>query len=338
MTVVTVRQAGVDTWSPAWYVDPEGPAGRLLDDCCAVPSARGRLFRDRVAGHRVGWVKDAGLLYAEGHPGGDRLGCADDLPAVLEALEGSMRDVGLPVPSHDRSHAGQLHVRERPLVEGRAGVRRLDSTADVAPTSSAEGVAIMAGVAALARDAAAVKAQVFFAQNGRAVETVEFKGHGGRKTLARWYDKGVESGSAPRGMLLRPEDQRRYVKATRRGVEELSARYVRERFHARFYPLWKASKGVTVAGPVVLAGKLLDLVESGELTPAQAEKLAGHLLLAQANGTAGSGVSRATAHRRKRQLREFGLVLSDGVLQEVEVQLADVLEAALDSDHWGASG
>ncbi|MFL5845282.1 MAG: hypothetical protein ACJ762_11350, partial [Solirubrobacteraceae bacterium] len=193
------------------------------------------------------------------------------------------------------------------------------------------------GIAAVARDAPGVTSVVRWSRNGRQVETVELKGHGGRKTLGRVYDKGVESGLEAVGRWLRPEDQRRYTKGSRRDVDELSTGYVRERFHARFLPLWKASKGVTVAGPVVLAGKLLDLVEEGQITPAQAEKLAGHLLLAEMAGKR-QGVSRATRYRRRADIRELGLVLADGALQEVEVDLHEVLDAAMESPAWGIEG
>lgn len=84
------------------------------------------------------------------------------------------------------------------------------------------------------------------------METVELKDRGGRKTLGRLYDKGAASGQAERGRLIRPERQDRFARVARRDVTELTVAYVRERFQRRFLPLWKASKGVTVAGPINL--------------------------------------------------------------------------------------
>jgi hypothetical protein len=40
-----------------------------------------------VAGHRLGWFPESALVFAEGHPAAGDLGCADDLPDVLERLE-----------------------------------------------------------------------------------------------------------------------------------------------------------------------------------------------------------------------------------------------------------
>jgi hypothetical protein len=90
-----------------------------------------------------------------------------------------------------------------------------------------------------------------------------------------------------------------------------------------------------VAGPIVIAGKLLDLVESGELTPAQACSVLGQLHMDAAGVSLGP--ARTQRHRR-RLARAHGLVLADGALEEVEVDLHDVLDQALDADVWGASG
>jgi hypothetical protein len=150
--------------------------------------------------------------------------------------------------------------------------------------------------------------------------------------LGRFYDKGYESGAAARGTLLRLEDQRRWPRASRRDVTELTGDYVRGQFQRRFYPLWKASKGVTVGGVLVLAQKLLELQEAGDVTPRQAERLAGFLVLEQAQA---SRVSRATTFRRQAEVGELGLVLADGVLEEVEVDLHAVMEEALDGAVWG---
>ena len=337
MAGVAVHAAGVDTWSPCWYVDRDSLAADWLDDLATVPTARGALLPEPIAGHRVGWNRAAGMLYAEGHPSPDGLCSPDRLPDRLGELVAGLLAADVPVPpgvTEDVWTAGMGSVRE----SGFAGVRRLDSTVDLAVDSTAQGLAIMAGVAAVARDAPRCVAEVFFSADGSGVETVYLRGSSGRKVLGRMYDKGRESASAPRGMLLRPEDQRRFVKGTRRDVGELTAPYVRERFAQRFYPLYQASKGVTVAGPIILAQKLADAVERGDLSAAQAERVAGHMLLSAAARRGRGGVSRATGYRRKALARELGLVLADGVVQEVEVDLHEVLERALDEPGWGAQG
>lgn len=63
----------------------------------------------------------------------------------------------------------------------------------------------------MATSAPRAQAEVRFAKDGTgSVETVYLRGHSGVKILGRWYDKGLEAGSAPRGLLIRAEDQRRY--------------------------------------------------------------------------------------------------------------------------------
>jgi hypothetical protein len=139
-------------------------------------------------------------------------------------------------------------------------------------------------------------------------------------------------------MVIRGEDQRRWPKLERRDVDELDGETLRRGFQRRFYPLWQATKGVTVAGPVVIAEKLVEAVAAGELTALQAEALCGHVLLRVVGGRNGAGLSPATMYRRENLMRDIGLQLADGVMEPVEVNLAEVLEHALDADVWGSNG
>lgn len=316
--------AGVDTWSATWYLDPHSSAGRKMAALATIPSKQGAsLIPEKIAGYRVGWYLDHGLVFADGHPGGDRLGAPEGLPAALRDLEVAMLTAQVPIDT-----------RERPFdslgrqSSGRAGIRRLDVTCDLAFEEGAEGLAVLAGVAGLLRDSPG-KCDVFFGERG-AVETVYLRGAAGRKVLGRWYDKGVESNTAARGKLIRPEDQNRWPKASRRHVEELTAPYVRDRFRSRFRTLYSATKGVTVGGPRVLADKLVAAVERGDITAARAEHLAGYLLL-------GDRLQRPARTRRRlrAQARVHGLVLADGVMQEVEVDLHDVLDQVMETELWG---
>lgn len=330
--MVTIAQAGIDTWSPCWYVDRGSLAAGMLDELATVPTSRGKLLPDAIAGHRIGWNPGAGMLFAEGHPG-EGLCAPDALPEALQTLQEAMVGAGVPVPPGVAF--GDLYGGRG---DGFAGIRRLDATADIAMGSPAEGLAVLAGVAAIVRDAPRGKCEVHFAVDGRSVETVYLKGLGGRKVLGRWYDKAAESCSGPRGSLIRPEDQRRWTKGTRRDAAELTAPYVRGKFQQRFAPLWQASKGVTVAGPIVLAQKLADAVEAGELTVGQAQAVAGELLLGNEFDVRGVKVSARTRRYRRAIARTIGVVLADGVLQEVEVDLHDVLDQCLETDAWERRG
>lgn len=322
-------------------------AARMLDDLAHVPAARGTLMPDSVAGHRVGWIASSGLLYAEGRPGGEEgLVSPDRLPEVLRSLVSAMEEAGVPIPCGVMQPAdyGNSSSSDDPLwfadyllpqydaAPGFAGVRRFDATVDVDTGSRARGLAILAGVAGVATSATRAQAEVRFAKDGSgAVETVYLRGYSGVKVLGRWYDKGLESvGPGRRGLLVRAEDQRRFPKGHRRVVEELSAEYVRSKFCDRFLPLWQATKGVTVAGPMVLADRIADLVAEGELTVGQAELVTGYLVLSRR----GVKPRRTVMYDRRKRLRELGLVVADGVLEEVEVDLHEVLEEALDGAVW----
>jgi hypothetical protein len=328
--------AGVDSWSPSWYVDPDGRCARVLRQLATVPTARGgRMLPEPIWGHRVGWYP-SGLLFAEGHPDPEGLCKASELPARALSLQDALIAHGLPVKPRERL-LGTLGSTS----EGWAGLRRVDVTVNMDAASKAEGLATLAGIAACVRDSPG-HAEVRYGLD-HAVETIYLRGYAGKRVLGRWYDKGLESSTAPRGRLIRAEDQRRWGKLERRDPEELDALALREGFRRRFYPLWQATKGVTVAGPVVLAEKLIEAVAEGHITPVMAERLCGHLLLRVAGTRRGAGLPRATMYRREKQLRELSLVLADGVLDEtdldeVQVDVGAVLEAALDADVWGCEG
>lgn len=329
----TVKAAGIDTWSPAWYVAEGSGAERAMQALATKRSTRGWMIPEKLGGHNVGWFSASGLVYAEGHPGGpDALGCPDDLPAVLAALEAAIRDHGVPLPAR-RTRSIWRGDQTADRLPGFAGVRRLDATADLRFETAAEGLSTLAGVAALALPR--MKSVTWREHGGPRLETVAFYGYSGKKMLGRWYDAGLHHGTSKRGEVIRMEDQRRFVREARRDVEELTSSYVRTKARQRFYPLYQASKGVTVANHLMLATRLQEAVEREDLTTREAELLTGYVLREAAGLPAPSARSR---RRRRARIRDFGLVLADGVLEEVEVDLHEVLEQALDTDAWGRRG
>ena len=307
-----VAQAGVDTWSPAWYAEPGSPLERAISQLAVGGGRKVKLVPQPVMDHRVGWFPDAGLVFAEGHPGGSRLGSADDLPIVLEQLEERLQEAMIPVTR-----------------SARAGIRRVDATVDLITDSPAEGLAILAGVAALSVPGG----KLVTYRSQRAIETVLMKSRAG-KTVARVYDKGIEAGVAPRGRLLRPEDQRRFSKETRRDASELTTAYIRDLYRRRFTPLYESARGIKVAGLPVLAERLREAIEAGVIEPSRARSLAGYLLLETVDAPQGS---RSTRYALEKECRELGLVVGDGALQEIEVDLGAVLEECLDADAWSRS-
>lgn len=327
-------------------------AAGMLDELAPVAAARGTLMPQAIAGYRVGWNRSTGLLYAEGHPslaedgsqagtaqralGGDSVAlfAPDALARALSALETELQAHGVPLPPGIAQDGSRMALTDD--YDGFGGIRRCDATVDLEVDSRAEGLAILAGVAAMATTVGRAQADVRYAKDGTSsVETVYLRGLGGAKILGRWYDKGLESwGPGRRGLRIRAEDQRRYPKGHRRRVQELTGSYVRAKFQERFLPMWRATKGVTVAGQVVLVEKIVQLVDEEELSAQRAEQLAGYLALRKH----GVSQSPATSRRRRALLREHGLVEATGAIEEVEVDLHEVLEQALDGVAWSGQG
>lgn len=326
---------GIDTWKPAWYVDPDGPAGECMSQLARQLAGAGKLLPRPVDGHRVGWFPKEGMLYAEGHPGDDHeLADPEQLRARLDRLEDALEAEGVPVPRHAPLwYAGDGVSRFADRYEGFAGVSRLDSTINVPMRSASEGIGLLAGAAALVRDMP--RTQLEWRADGGGSQTVYVRGFRGKKVLGRLYDKGLESGVAPRGMLVRMEDQRRWGKQSRRDVAELSREYVRGKVHERFLPLWRATKGVKVAGPLVLAEKVQALIDEEELSPAQGERLVGQMVLEAVHVEGGRRLSKSARARWSTVRRELGLVVADGVLDEVEVDVHELLTEAMDTAAWG---
>jgi hypothetical protein len=248
--------------------------------------------------------------------------------ARVLAIQDAIVEAGLALPVRERAFES-LDVSS----QGFAGLRRCDITVNLQMPGTAEGLALLAGIAACARDAPG-KCNAFW---DRELESVFFRGRSGRCVLGRWYDKSVEANLGARGTVIRGEDQRRWSKGHRRDPAELDAGALKAHFQRRFYPLYKATKGVTVGGPMAIAAKVIEAMDAGELSPQR-----GRLLIAD-TVLEGCGAERKFMKdrtlRRSRSLRaELGLVLADGVLEEVEVELGEVLEAVLDTDAWERRG
>lgn len=329
----TAIAAGVDTWSLAWYVEANSFAADALSKLATVPGPRSKLLPESIRDHRVGWFPGASLAFAEGHPNPGGLCRPCDLQDAFAQLQAAMADHGLIfTPSRAKLRRGDGD----PVVEpGFAGLRRLDLTADLAFDSAAEGLAVLSGVAALSFPRMGKRVQ--FQPGGRAVETVYVLGPGGKRVLGRWYDKGNESGAAARGLLIRPEDQRRFTGKGRIPVEAVGPELARGLFQRRFMPLWRASEGVIVGTSPELVKRVAELVEAGELTPRVAHTLIGHLV-ADSVGLDELWLSARQVREHRARARRYGLVLADGVIDECEVDLHGAIEAALEAEDWYAEG
>lgn len=320
--------AGVDTWSICWYLRPESRAAIAAERLATISSTRFRMFEDQVDGHKVLYEPGSRLLAVEGHPGGEALlAPVGELPAAVERLATGLKDLGVSVPPYRyRTLESPRGVRRGTGNSGFAGIRRLDLTVDI-ERRSAVGVPILNCVAAV-EPPRLLRSDVYRAKRGRAIETVAWKG--GRGLLARVYDKGIEQGRGQhrRGELIRFEDQRRFDKATRPSVEDVVDGYGEMLFRNRFEVLRHATKGVMVTTLDGLVERVEELVETGELGPAEAKKLLGALVFDSKGVELGS---RTTRWRQRDQLRRCGLLLADGVLEPgEEIDLSDELDEVME--------
>ncbi len=210
------------------------------------------------------------------------------------------------------------------------GCSRLDSTATVGFERPAETRAFLAGMSAVDLPRCETT------RRGRPARSISWSSVTGRKILARCYDKGLERGGAP-WELARLEDQRRFGSGGRPPAEVVGEPgYARSRFEARFGPIRKAVEGLKAATFPVITQALADEVKYGYRELREAERLAGSLVLL--TGGVGRG-DRDSAQwrwysRRKAELREAGFVVVDDQAEVAEVNLGDVVEAALVSVAW----
>lgn len=298
-----------------------------MEALATQPTRRGSLIPDAIDGYRVGWFPGSHLIYAEGHPAEGQLCRAGDLDDGLSALVRSLRDHGIELPA-GRSCDRQGTVKRA----GLAGLRRLDLTVDLDVGRGVDGLALLAGMGSI--EVPRLKSETLRERGGRAVETITWKGS--RGIVARMYDKGIESGTQPRGEYLRLEAQLRYQAGGRLDPTGLNAHHVRARFIERFAPLWQATKGVNVVGALAAPQKITELVRNGDITGSQGDRLLGFIIRYAAGHEL--GYDERTVYRRRAELRKLGLVAADGVLEEIEVDLASVLDACMDSATWGTDG
>lgn len=324
----SLERAGIDTWSPCWYVGDDSPAARAMRSLATAPAARGSfLMPGDVAGYRVGWFPGQRLVFAEGHPAGDgELAPVRSLPAALARLVVDLGDVGVPVPVGN----ARRPWRGSEMRPGFAGLRRLDIAADLRFAKPRHGTAALEAVAAISPPRG--RHSVRYGVDGR-VETVYVHGYSRMGVLARVYDKGRQAHSAKPGEVIRLEDQRRW-QSGRRPVVDGEPATVHQLFGERFAYTARAPT-VTVGGLTVLTERVHELVAAGTITERRAERVLGHLL-AQAGGMPGFR-SRATETRRRAEVRELGLVLArlPGAKRQ-DLDLRSLFEPALGPGGWDA--
>jgi hypothetical protein len=254
------------------------------------------MLPESVAGHRVGVVPGHRMLWMEGHPAVEGLARPRDLVAAQERVLAALDAADLP--------AGR---------DG--GCARLDTTVTLGTPDRETGLALLAGFAVV--DVPRTKPVVW----GRPPETVYWTAWASGKTLARAYDKGLESNLAARGRMIRLEAQTRYTKEARRAVTDLEPA---QTFTKRFTPVAEATEGLTAATFPAVADRVAELVQEGRIKPLAASRLIGYLALQGRMAMPGR-----TRRRYRHELRELGLVLVDPLEDPVDVDLGEALDAAL---------
>lgn len=261
-----------------------------------------------VGRYKAQWFAGHGILALEGHPSPDGLAEPWGLESAYQEAVTALREWG--------------HVPT-----AFAGVGRLDSTV-TQRLARHEGQAVLAGMAALDVPACDPVGR------GKPAHSIAYVHTRGRRVLGRAYDKGRESGLAEAWELIRLEDQFRPPSGARPGREQFHAEYVRGRFHKRFAPLYRSARGVKVAGLPVIAKDVSDRLRCGELDVRKAERMLGSMALI----AAGANYPRSTYYKRRAEMRDNGYVLADDFFAPVEVDLAAVLKAALETPLWGVNG
>ncbi len=322
-----VVAAGIDTWTLNWRIPEDSAAAKLAAEIATVPQRRGAMLPEPVRGHRVIYEPGFNLVRAEGHPSGDKaeLCAVADLERAAEELQDELDAIGLELPRQIGAFLTSSNQR--------LGVSRLDSTVNLVTDGRAHGLSLLSGVAA-AEPSMWFEPVTRREAGGTGLKQVHWTGQ--RGIVARVYDKGLESMSAPRGELLRFEGQTRWPGASRRDLEELTPAYVRDVFRKRFTPLWRATEGVKIVTKERAAKRIVEAVADERITATQAVQAAGHLLLTQAGHRVGS---RSTQWRRRKLVGELGLVLGeDGQADDREIDLCGVMEQVVDTEAWERRG
>jgi hypothetical protein len=289
----TWNRAGVDTVRYRFRGDVHGHS-RFARSGPHNEGPRGEIYRQEE-GVRIGALRD-GTLYAEGR--------------LAALLRGTTDHSLLPVAD---LRQGATSVSRRfgfPVDASGAYLGRLDVAAELRFDDGADGLAFLHALSLTDVPWAKVGTE---GKKREHIQTVNFRSVRGRTILMRAYDKGVESGLAPPGELIRFERQRRYRKR-----DELPLSSALELDVARFFIGRELESLVHVASEVVCdewgaVDRLNELVRCGLIKAAKADALAGFL----ARG--GEGHKQSTWYSRWSELRTLGIVVAPLARERSEV-------------------
>lgn len=298
-----VDETGIDTWRLTRYLSDD----ELLAARRSCPNAVADL---RVRGHRWGLLTGPRMLWIEGHPAVEGLCAPPDLQRAETDVLNELQERGVPIGTD-------------------GGVGRMDFTSTVRFDDPRHGQAVLRAMSLV--DVPRRKPVVY----GRPPETIYLMAPSGKRMLERVYCKGTEAANkgrlkeiAPYGQRVRFEAQVRFDRSARIRAEMFAQAPVipRSFFERRFAPVALSTDGLTAATAEVLADRVVDLVGEGKCSASAAERLTGYLQVGPR-----IPLSESTHRRRRRELRELGLVLVDPMEDELHVDVGSAVEAAMAS-------
>jgi len=259
--------------------------------------ARGEVYVNTELG-RVGVYRD-GLAYLEGRG------------AAILAANRENHELLAPADLLSAELVAQEWVRESgvPLSGEPARLGRADLASELRFSDGGEGSAFLHSIAAL--DVPWSKIRVDGLKGGD-IETVSLHGTSGSQIALRAYDKGVESGTDPRGQRIRVERQKRFRKA----LEPLSSEFLRSDLGAAYLGReFKRLAQLESAVFVDVPSSIEAIYERAE-TWQQAERLAGFVVLGKYLRTE---MERTSYYRRQGELRSLGVFVQGAEIERLEV-------------------
>lgn len=148
----------------------------------------------------------------------------------------------------------------------------------------------------------------------------------GRHTVGRVYCRNTKlRNGGPRWGKLRFESERRFPWREARPLEELRSAEAAATYWGSVFGLGRASGSVTRIEREVQTVKLIEMIQLGQISPAQFEQLTG-FLDAERLGLTDRVYTPETARRRRALAKKVGISAADAVVEPLDVSLDDLLE------------
>lgn len=274
---------------------------RLLFKVANVPPRRIRI--DLREDWRIDPMPGLGMVGVEGNP------AAGALWSPAELL--------------DRAAEVREFVHDSLEVTADHGVSRLDVTTS-RRFETAQGRAFLQGMAALELP----RLEGNRRPNVGQPRSIAWTGARTAAIKCRVYCESFKIAGREVGQQVRLEDQRRFNGGRQLPLDVAAdPEHQRRLFMRRFEPMRKAVDGVKAMTLPVMEQALADEFRFGYRGLRETERLVTAAVLLRAG--AADGYSRATRYKRRAELRRAGYVVVDDLVEPVEVNLGDELEAAL---------